>query len=194
MTPLSLEVPLMKRLALALVLVLLAFPVLAGTLAGVSMNDTSSVGGANLALNGMALRTKLFVKVYVGGLYLPAKERDATKVLAGDNARQMVMHWIYAVDNTKICEGWQEGLAANTPNASAELKADFTKLCGMTNGAEKGDRLVFTYVPGQGTEIEVKGEKKGTFAGKAFADALLACWIGPKPGPGEDFKKALLGG
>jgi Chalcone isomerase-like len=184
----------MKKIVLALALALVTVSALAGTLAGVSMNDTSSAGGTNLVLNGMALRTKLFVKVYVGGLYLPTKERDATKVITGDSARQMVMHWTYAVDNTKICEGWQEGLAANTPSASAELKADFAKLCGMTNGAEKGDRLVFTYVPGQGTEIEVKGESKGTIAGKAFADALLACWIGPKPGPGEDFKKALLGG
>ena len=24
-------------------------------------------------------------------------------------------------------------------------------------------------------------------------DAILATWIGPKPGPGEDFKKSLLG-
>lgn len=184
----------MRKITLALVLTLLALPALAGSLAGVSMSDTTSVGGANLVLNGMGLRTKLFVKVYVAGLYLSAKEKDANKVLATDGSRQMVMHWLYGVDNTKICEGWQEGLAANTPNASAELKADVQKLCGMTNGAEKGDRLVFTYVPGQGTAVEVKGEAKGTIAGKAFADALLSCWIGPKPGPGEDFKKALLGG
>jgi hypothetical protein len=53
--------------------------------------------------------------------------------------------------------------------------------------------FVFTYVPEQGTAVEVAGEEKGTIAGKEFADALLRCWIGPKPGPGEGFKKNLLG-
>ena len=28
---------------------------------------------------------------------------------------------------------------------------------------------------------------------KEFADALFKSWIGPKPGPGEGFKKNLMG-
>jgi len=33
----------------------------------------------------------------------------------------------------------------------------------------------------------------GDIAGKGFADALWACWIGPHPGPGESFRDALMG-
>ena len=33
-----------------------------------------------------------------------------------------------------------------------------------------------------------------TLPGADVADAILATWIGPKPGRGDDFKKALLGG
>ena len=55
------------------------------------------------------------------------------------------------------------------------------------------EQMVFTYVPGTGTEISVAGVVKGTIAGKDFADALLKAWIGPKPGPGEGFKKNILG-
>jgi hypothetical protein len=58
---------------------------------------------------------------------------------------------------------------------------------------KKGNELVLTYVPGEGTEVQVNGKVKGTLPGKATADAILATWIGPKPDPGEDFKKALLG-
>ena len=54
--------------------------------------------------------------------------------------------------------------------------------------------MTFTYLPGQGTAVEVNGKAKGTPPGKPTADAILATWIGPKPDPGEDFKKALLGG
>jgi hypothetical protein len=86
------------------------------------------------------------------------------------------------------------GLAANTPNPSADLKAKFGTLCSYMEDMESGEELSYDYAPGAGTNITVKGKSKGLIEGKDFADALLACWIGPKPGPGEEFKKALLGG
>jgi len=55
------------------------------------------------------------------------------------------------------------------------------------------EEMTFTYVPGSGTEVTIAGKVKGTIAGKEFADALLRAWIGPKPGPGEGFKKDILG-
>ena len=59
---------------------------------------------------------------------------------------------------------------------------------------EKGEEMAFTYLPGKGTEISVRGQSQGTIPGKPFADALFACWLGPRPDPGEEFKQALLGG
>src|SRR5947209_15933138 len=42
----------------------------AGTLAGVTLPDSVQAGSESLVLNGMGLRKKLFIKVYVAGLYL----------------------------------------------------------------------------------------------------------------------------
>ncbi len=183
------------RMMIATTLALaLAVPAAAGTLAGVTMPDQTTVGSQSLVLNGMALRSKLMFKVYVAGLYLPAKETSSEKVLAADGARHMVMHWLRDVEKGSICGAWDEGLAANTPNASAELRQSFATLCSYMDDAKEGDKYVFSYAPATGTTIEAKGQKKGTIPGKAFADALFACWIGLKPGPGSDFKKALLGG
>ncbi|HRC87557.1 MAG TPA: chalcone isomerase family protein [Thermoanaerobaculia bacterium] len=185
----------MKKSALALLFALaLQSPSFGATLNGVTLADTSNAGGQDLVLNGIALRTKLFFKIYVGGLYLPAKEKDAAKILATDGPRQMVMHWIYEVSKAKSCEVWEEGLEANTPNPSPEVKQGFASLCSWMIDTKEGDRFVFTYVPGTGTTVEVKGERKGVVAGKAFADALFAVWLGPKPSAGGDFKKAILGG
>ena len=112
-----------------------------------------------------------------------------------DTARRGVMRFIYSVGAEKICnEGWKEGLAANTPNASAELKSKFDTLCSYMEDMGEGDEMSFDYSPATGTAVTVKGKAKGTIAGKDFSDALFGCWLGPKPGPGEDFKKALLGG
>lgn len=182
----------MRTLIALLLIAAFAAPASAGSLAGITFPDGVKLGEKNLVLNGMALRTKLIFKVYVAGLYLSAKEGDPGTILAGDGSRRMVMHFLRKVESEKISEAWKDGLKANTPNAGSEVKQQFDQLSGWMEEMKEGDRLQLTYVPGEGTTVEVKGKVKGMIAGKLFADALLACWIGPQPGPGEDFKKALL--
>ncbi len=166
----------------------------AASLAGVNLPDKAEVKGQSLALNGIALRTKFFIKVYVAGLYLAEKEKAASKILAADGSRRQVMHFLYGVSKSQMCDAWNDGLAANTPNATAEVKKSFTTLCGWMEPIEKGKELVLTYVPGEGTAVEVNGKLKGTLPGKPTGDAILSTWIGANPDPGQDFKKALLGG
>ena len=172
---------------------LIVTPVVAGTLAGITLPDTLDVNGQQMELNGMALRKKIIFKVYVAGLYLPAKEKNSEKILAADEPRCTVMHFLRSVDAGKINEAWFDGLQANTPNHSPELKKQFDALASLMEDLKDGDKLVFTYRPGSGTEVKVKGKIKGNLGDKAFADALFSCWIGKKPGPGENFKKGLLG-
>ena len=180
-------------LALTLALVL-PLPAAAGTLAGITLPDKVDVDGHGLVLDGMGLRKKFVIKVYVGGLYLPQKEKSAAKVLAADAPRRMVMHFLYDVSKEQMCDAWHEGLEANTPNPSAEVDKDFKTLCTWMDGVGKGQELSLTYLPGTGTRVEISGKVKGTIPGKPAADAILRTWLGPDPGPGEDFKKAVLGG
>jgi hypothetical protein len=186
----------MRRLSIActlLALLLAAGAAGAASLAGVAMPDKVTVAGEPLVLNGLGLRKKLFIKVYVAGLYLPAKQGDAAKVLAADSPRRTVLHFLYDVDKGKICEAWNEGLANNVASPPAELAGKFTTLCSWMEDMEKGEKMSFTYVPGTGTTVEIAGKSKGTLTGKPFADALWAAWIGAKP-PSDDFKQGLLGG
>jgi len=164
----------------------------AGELAGVSLSNTAQIGENSLVLNGLGLRKKAFIKVYVAGLYLTEKQTDASAVLAADSARRTVMHFLFGVSESKMCGAWEEGLEENTPGASAGLQQKFANLCSYMEDIGKEEEIVATYLPGMGTEIQVKGVVKGTIEGKDFADALFACWIGPEP-PGEDFKLGLLG-
>jgi hypothetical protein len=178
----------------ALLALFLALPAGAGTIAGVTLPDKADANGKSLVLNGMGLRKKFIIKVYVGGLYLPQKEKSAAKVLGTDAPRRMVLSFIYDVSKDQMCEAWDEGLEANTPNASAEVQKNFKTLCTWMDGVGKGQQLVLTYLPGEGTRVEVAGKAKGTLPGKPTADAILSTWIGQDPAPGEDFKKAVLGG
>ena len=182
-------------LFLVVSLALAAASVGAQTLAGVTLADSVKVNGQSLVLNGAGVRKKLFVKVYVGALYLPSKQTSAQAILASDTPRRMVMHFVYNVDRGKMVEAWQEGLEANTPNASAEVRTAFATLESWMEDIPVGNEIVLTYVPGRGTSVQVNGTIKGLLpGGKPVADALLATWIGPKPGPGADFKDAILGG
>ena len=183
----------MRRFILAAALSVAAITADAATVAGVKIADHASVNNQNLVLNGAGLRKKLMFKVYTGALYLSAKSSNATSIIATDSPRRMVMHFLMGVDKEKIAEAWGEGLADNTPNASPEVKTAFKTLSSWMQDMKEGQEIVMTYVPGIGTTVTVAGQNKGTLGGKAVADAILNTWIGPKPGPGADFKKAVLG-
>jgi hypothetical protein len=170
-----------------------AAPDTARTISGVTLPETFTVAGKNLTLNGAALRKKAIFKVYVAALYVLTKSRDPNAILEEDEPRRMEMHFVRNVDKKKICEAWDDGLTDNTPDASEDLKKEFADLCGLMDNIKDGQEMTFTYVPGNGTTVGVAGAEKGTVGGRDFANALLRCWIGPKPGPGEGFKKNLLG-
>ena len=185
----------MRKLILsATVALALAIPVAAANVAGVNMEDKVTIGTQTLVLNGAGLRKKFVIKVYVGGLYLPSKQASAATIIATDQPRRMVMHFLYSVSKSQMAEAWNEGLTDNTPKASPEVKTAFKTLEGWMEDVPKGNRIVLTYVPGTGTTVEVNGKSKGTLGGKAVSDAILNTWLGPDPAPGADFKKAVLGG
>lgn len=183
----------MRRTTRTLLAFAFTLPLIAATIADVNLENSVTVNGSPLVLNGGGIRKKLFIKVYVGGLYLPARNNNAAAILGADTPRRMVMHFLFSVSKDQMCEAWSEGLEANTPHPTAEVSGSFKTLCSLMEAIPKGNRLVLTYVPGTGTTVEVNGKMKGTLPGKATADAILSTWLGPKPGPGEDFKNAVLG-
>jgi len=183
----------MRQFLILAILCLFAAPAGAKTFEGVTMPDSVQVNGKSLVLNGMGLRKKFVVKVYVAGLYLPAKETDAAKILGADTEREMNLQFVYEVEKEKMCRAWNDGLKNNSPDKADALKAQFEKLCSYMAVMGEGDKLTFSYIPGQGTTVMVNGTAKGTIPGKEFADAMFSCWIGPNP-PGADLKQGLLGG
>jgi hypothetical protein len=184
-----------KKLGLVLVLSLSIFigSIYAKTIKGINVKDTIKVENDTLILNGMALRKKFFFKVYIAALYIPTRKKNAEKILENDTKRVAIMHFMRSVSSSKINTAWYEGLKNNTPKCSTELKKQFETLASYMNDVKSGDRIEFIYIPNIGTEVIVKKKKKGIIKGKAFSDALLSCWIGNKPGPGNKFKNNILG-
>ncbi len=99
----------MKRLLVTALALALSLPAVAGELAGVTMPDSDTVAGQSVVLNGMALREKFFLDIYVGGLYLPAKSSDGAAVIAQDVPKKLHMQFIYSeVPAEKTIETYRE--------------------------------------------------------------------------------------
>jgi len=186
----------MRRSAILLFVVVFVVAALlnlhAGSLAGVTLPDTVQVGNTTLLLNGLGLRTKFMVKVYVAGLYLEQKSSDPSVILKSDTPKRIVMHFLHGVSKSQMADAFQESFNNNAPEASKTMKADIDRLLGALEPLQEGDQMVFTYIPGTGTTLAIKGQEKLTIAGPAFAPVLFSVWLGPKP-PNSDLKKGMLG-
>ena len=178
-------------LVLLLVLSSLSY-VSAATLAGVTLPDSAQVGGKTLVLNGLGLRTKFVVKVYVAGLYVEQKTSDPNTILKPEAPKRIVMHFVRDVSKSQISDAFDESFKNNSPDASKTVKPDIDKLLAALEPLKEGDEMVFTYLPGAGTTFAINGKDKLTIATPAFAQVLFSVWLGPKP-PNTDLKKGLLG-
>ena len=183
----------------AIVLFLLMAPLLAPrpagarSVAGTEMPDSVRVQDALLTLNGVAIYKKFGIQFLVSGLWLDHLEQDAGKILDSDLPRRSVTHFLHRVSSKRICKTWKKGLRENSPEASLDVREQFETLYGWTRDFAPGDEITVTYVPGLGSTVDIGGVFMGSLPGKPFADAFFACAIGPKPAPGDKFKKKLLG-
>ncbi|HZD48327.1 MAG TPA: chalcone isomerase family protein [Silvibacterium sp.] len=164
----------------------------AGTLNGVTLPDTIQPRGIPLVLNGMGLRTKYMVKVYVAGLYLQQKSSDADAIIKADAPKRIVMQFLHGTSKSQMADAFNDSFNDNAPDAKAALKADVDRFLGQLDTVHTGDQMVFTYIPGTGTIFVLNGGEKLTVPGLAFAQLLFSVWLGPKP-PNPELKKGLLG-
>lgn len=173
-----------------MILALLA-SVHAGTLAGVTLPDTATVAGAPLVLNGLGLREKYAIDIYVSGLYLPSPTRDGAAAIALDAPKRVVMHFVYRkVTRTQIVDTFREGFGEHATGPHA---ADIATLISVIpEQILAGEQIVFDYAPGVGTTLYANGKALATVPGVAFMKLVFGMWLGAKP-PSEALKAGMLG-
>jgi hypothetical protein len=167
-------------------------------LEGVKLEPTAQVAGAPLQLNGAGIRTRAIFKVYVAGLYVPQKSKDAGALLAQKGPRRMSITMLRNVDADSFGGALNEGLKNNHTEAQlAGFKSQIEALNANLKAVgetKKGDVINFEYVPDAGTRITVNGQPRGTsIPGEDFFTAVLRIWLGEKPAD-AGLKKGLLGG
>jgi len=182
----------MAKISTVVAVLALALNLYAADLAGVTMPDSAQVGNTTLVLNGMGLRTKIVVKVYVAGLYLPRRSSDAEGIIMADAPKRLVMQFVRGVSRNQITDAFNESFHDNAPNAKKTVGVDIERFLAALEPVNERDQMIFTYLPDTGTTFAINGKDKLTIAGLDFSQALFSVWLGPKP-PTSGLKKGLLG-
>ena len=173
--------------------------VLAATIdvAGVKLDDTTSLANSTLQLNGAGVRYKAIFKVYTAGLYLGKKAATTEEVLAASGPKRLSITMLREIDSAELGKLFSRGMEDNMDRAAfskvvpgvlrmSQVFSDYKRL-------QPGDNFMIDYVPGTGTIITVKGKAQGEpFKEPEFFNSLMLIWLGRAPADYK-LKDALLG-
>jgi hypothetical protein len=165
---------------------------------GIQFEDTARVAGKELKLNGAGVRTKVFIKVYAAGLYLPEKRTNAADILRQEGPRRVTVVMARDVSSDTFAKAFMEGLNDNLDKTEkgriASQIGKFGEVFAQVDTLRKGDMLHMDWIPGSGTQCELNGKKLGDpIPDLAFYNAVLRIWLGDQP-VDNALKSALLGG
>lgn len=183
-----------KLLALCISIILSASLCQAKEISGIIMPEALQADGAALALNGAGVRTKFFMDLYVGGLYLKQKQSDAEKIITGDEPMAIRLHIISSlITSEKMEAATREGFVNATGGATAPLADRMESFIAVfREKINKEDAYEFVYAPGAGTKISKNGKLKTTIQGLDFKKALFGIWLCAKPAQ-QSLKEQMLG-
>jgi hypothetical protein len=192
------EITMIKILSKALVLLLLTAgftaPASALEVGGTSIPETYSAMGTDLSLNGAGTRSKWFIDLYVGGLYLPGKMSDGQAVINADEPQAITLHIVSGmITSEKMKEATIDGFESSTGGDLSGIQSDVDAFLDVfSEEIVEGDVFDLVYLPGEGIRVMKNGEARDTIEGLAFKKALFGIWLSDEPAQ-EDLKEKMLG-
>jgi hypothetical protein len=171
---------------------LLAFAASAAEVDGVVFPDTRQVDGKTLVLNGYGLRTWSFlnVHIYIAGLYVERPTRDPNAIIQSAETKVLTFHFQHDVDAERAREAWRTALANNCPAPCRVESEDVERFLAGVPAMRAGDKFELRFADHH-ADIAANGKPIGRIDGAPLADAMLAAFLGPKPGS-PALKQALL--
>jgi len=160
----------------------------------IEIADSIQVAEQSLALNGAGIRSKFFLNLYVGALYLNEKSTDAEKLISADEAMTIRLYITSSlIDGEKMSEATLDGFVKSTGGNLAPIQKEVELLIGAFRDAvENNDVFDLQYLPGTGVSVLRNGETKVVVPGLAFKQALFGIWLSEDPVQ-DDLKEGMLG-
>ena len=161
---------------------------------GINMPESLEVSKSKLILNGAGVRSKFFIDLYVGGLYLQNKSNNPKEIIEGDEPMAIRLHIISSLITSKKMENaTREGFENATKGNIEPIKSQIEKFISVfQEKIDEDDIFDLIYSPGKGVEVYKNGESKSTIEGLAFKQALFGIWLCDKPAQ-KSLKEEMLG-
>ena len=178
---------------IALTLALGSGAAIAKEIRGVTYPDELNVGGHELKLVGVGLRTKWFFKVYTLGAYSKSGKKSARALVGANETKFIWLRMLREISAEKMNDALNDGFENNTSEEQLAALRDriATLRSYIPETLTKGLDIGFTYRPGEGTLVTIGNTPKGTIPGRDFARALFAIWFGGKPAD-SSLKRSVL--
>lgn len=173
----------------------LSTPASALTVGGVDLPDTYAADNTELQLNGAGTRSKFFIDLYVGSLYVEQAQQNASAVIEADAPQAITLHITSGmITSERMTDATMEGFEAATDGNLAPLQTEIDQFMAVFEEEIKdGDVFDLVYVPGEGVNVLKNGDEKGTVAGLEFKKALFGIWLGEEPAQ-KSLKEKMLSG
>lgn len=186
----------LPSLALSVALAACTMGATAAEVNGIKFDDSMTVAGKSLQLNGLGVRHKL-VKVYAVGLYLTEKKSTTEDILALTGPKRFRLVTMRDITSEELAQAVLTGINKNlAKDEKTKFVSQLTKFGELFNEVEvgkKGDVIVGDYIPGTGTVILFNGKPLGQpLPDLGFYNAILRIWIGSSPAD-PTLKPLLLG-
>jgi hypothetical protein len=165
------------------------------TVSGITLPATMKAGNNNLVLNGGGVRVKMFIDVYVAGLYTQAKSNNGDAIAKANEPTAVTIHITSSLATSeRMKDAIIEGFKKSTGDKTAPLQPKIDKFLTVLTQAPmvKGDVLDNVYIPGEGTKVYKNGKLIETIDGLDFKTALWGIWLGGEPAD-KGLKAGMLG-
>ena len=184
----------MKKISMITMMLFALFANAQLDVGGVKVPYTFKTDETTLVINGAGIREKYFLDMYVGTLYLKAKNADAQKIINTDEAMciklQIVSGMITSEKMTKaVDEGFMKSTNKNTTSIASKIK-QFKDV--FSTKINKGDVFDIVYETAKGVVVYKNGKASATISGLDFKKALFGIWLCNEPAD-EDLKSKMLG-
>ncbi|ABZ75956.1 conserved hypothetical protein [Shewanella halifaxensis HAW-EB4] len=173
--------------------VLLSSSLQAKEVSGVQLDESIDIDSQTLVLNGAGVRSKFFIDLYVGSLYVP-KILDSTQaVLDAPTVAVRLNITSGMITAEKMKDAITEGFDDATDGNTTPIEAQIEQFMGLFSAEiVEGDQFTFLADKANGVTAYKNGEAQATIAGETFRQALLKIWLGKEPAQ-DSLKEAMLG-
>lgn len=183
-----------KALFLVFAIVFIASVPAQTKVAGVTIPNTVNFEGEKLVLNGVGVREKFFMDMYVGALYLNSKSSNSSQIIAANEPMALKLHIVSKlISSEKMIDAVNEGFESSTNGNTAPLSAEINKFKGFfKDEISQNDVFDIVYVPSRGVIVYKNSQEKGVIKGMNFKKALFGIWLSENPAD-KKLKQGMVG-